>query len=110
MSKSRFDKGSTLGNGRWDEEEHPRGDDGRFVVSGNSAGRTTKEESRKEELFDGIREGDSVWISQYGENEVFKVKSFYREKSRFNGGYFTLIDKHGREVRADSAFVNKFKR
>ena len=109
MSKSRFDKGSTLFNGRWDEEEHPRGDDGRFVVSGNSAGGTTKEESRKE-LFDGIREGDSVWISQYGENEVFKVKSFYREKSRFNGGYFTLIDKHGREVGADSAFVNKFKR
>ena len=34
MSKSRFDKGSTLGNGRWDEEEHPRGKDGRFVDSG----------------------------------------------------------------------------
>ena len=34
MSKSRFDKGSTLGNGRWDEEEHPRGKDGRFVDAG----------------------------------------------------------------------------
>ena len=33
MSKSRFDKVSTLGNGRWDEEEHPRGKDGRFVDS-----------------------------------------------------------------------------
>ena len=30
MSKSRFDKGSTLGNGRWDEEEHPRGKDGEW--------------------------------------------------------------------------------
>ena len=109
MSKSRFDKGLTLGNGRWDEEEHPRGDDGRFVASGNSAGGTTKEEARKE-LFDGIREGDSVWITQHGDGEEFKVKSFYRDRSRFYGGYFTLIDKYGREVGADSAFVNKFKR
>ena len=107
MSKSRFD-GSTLGNGRWDEDEHPRGEDGRFVAA-NSSGGTTKEEAKKE-LFDGIREGDSVWITQYGEGEVFKVKSFYRESRRFYGGYFTLIDKHGKEVGADSAFVNKFKK
>ena len=108
MSKSRFDKGSTLGNGRWDEEEHPRGEDGRFVAM-NSDGGETKEEARKE-LFDGIREGDSVWITQHGDGEEFKVKSFYRDRSRFYGGHFTLIDKHGREVGADSAFVNKFKR
>ena len=108
MSKSRFDKGSTLGNGRWDEEEHPRGKDGRFIA-GNSDGGATKEEAKKE-LFDGIREGDSVWITQHGDGEEFRVKSFYRDRSRFYGGYFTLIDKHGREVGADSAFVNKFKR
>lgn len=35
MSKSRFD-GGTLGNGRWDEEEHPRGKDGRFASGGSS--------------------------------------------------------------------------
>ena len=34
MSSSRFDRGSTLSNGRWDEEEHPRGKDGRFVDAG----------------------------------------------------------------------------
>ena len=109
MSKSRFDRGSTLGNGRWDEEEHPRDKNGRFA-SGSSSDSGNKDKDDNPVLFDGLRAGDSVWITQYGENEVFKVKSFYREKGRFSGGYFTLIDKHGREVGADSAFVNKFKR
>ena len=36
MSKSRFYAG-TRGNGRWDEEEHPRGKDGRFAVAGSSS-------------------------------------------------------------------------
>ena len=107
MSKSRFAE-ETRGNGRWDEEEHPRGKDGRFASGGSSSVAEGKEDNP--ELFDGLRAGDSVWITQKGEGEVFKVKSFYREKRRFSGGYFTLIDKHGREVGADSAFVNKFKR
>lgn len=38
MSKSRFDKGSTIGNGRWDEEEHPRDEKGRFASDGGSSG------------------------------------------------------------------------
>ena len=50
MSKSRFNVG-TRGNGRWDEEEHPRGKDGRFASGGSSgefkkgdlAGRTDDE-------------------------------------------------------------------
>ena len=36
MVKSRF-AGGTRGNGRWDEEEHPRGKDGRFAVAGSSS-------------------------------------------------------------------------
>ena len=33
---SRFE-GGTRGNGRWDEEEHPRGKDGRFVSGGGAS-------------------------------------------------------------------------
>lgn len=42
MNKSRF-SGSTLGNGRWDEEEHPRGEDGRFAAAGSLANETRSE-------------------------------------------------------------------
>jgi len=52
MSKSRFD-GGTLGNGRWDEEEHPRGKDGRFAVAGGGGGMSRAAQARKK-LLDGI--------------------------------------------------------
>ena len=52
MSKSRFD-GGTLGNGRWDEEEHPRGRDGRFA-SGGGGGMSKAAQARKK-LFAKIK-------------------------------------------------------
>ena len=52
MSKSRFD-GGTLGNGRWDEEEHPRGSDGRFAVAGG--GGTSRAAQARNKLLANIK-------------------------------------------------------
>ena len=49
MAKSRFG-GGTLGNGRWDEEEHPRGSDGRFAVAGGGGGTSRAAQARKKLL------------------------------------------------------------
>lgn len=74
MSKSRFDKGSTLGNGRWDEEEHPRDKDGRFARSdGGTQTAKTKDLSkmnkydRAEALVNDIKSwcpGVKAWGSE----------------------------------------------
>lgn len=90
-----------LANANWDESKHPRGPGGRFGKG------TGGEEAAGKKLFHDIGEGDSVWVTQNGKDKKYKVKSFYRDAHRFDGGFFTLVDDKGNEVGADSAWVNK---
>ena len=62
MSKSRFDKGSTIGNGRWDEDEHPRGKDGRFTRGAGSEYTTDKKSFTKDKDGNRVRVGDKIRI------------------------------------------------
>ena len=62
MSKSRFDKGSTLGNGRWDEKEHPRGKDGRFTRGAGSEYTTDKKSFTKDKDGNKVNVGDKILI------------------------------------------------
>ena len=120
MSKSRFDRGSTLGNGRWDEEEHPRGKDGRFVDSGGVEGKDFTRDKNGKKISVGdtilahdgslgkvveVRDGDIVaedtkthekwsWFS----NEIeLKEKSRPKPLKKSTGRQFTT-DKNGSRV------------
>lgn len=61
MSNSRFD-GGTLVNGRWDEEEHPRGKDVRFTRGAGSEYTTDKKSFTKDKLGNKVRVGDKIRI------------------------------------------------
>ena len=69
MSKSRFDKGSTLGNGRWDEEEHPRDSYGRFSSSGVEGKDFTKDKDGNK-----ISVGDTILASDGSLGKVVEVR------------------------------------
>ena len=62
MSKSRFDKGSTLGNGRWDEEEHPRDKNGRFAKGAGTEYTTDKNSFTRDKDGNRVKVGDKIHI------------------------------------------------
>ena len=78
MSKSRFDKGSTLGNGRWDEEEHPRDKDGRFASVGDARLPSKEDEKFASEYEQGLKKN--------GFDPVSYAKS-RADNSDYEGGY-----------------------
>lgn len=75
MSKSRFD-GGTLGNGRWDEEEHPRGKDGRFAVAGGgSSGHRGNGASKPKTLAEQYSES----VTKAAQNNAAMPKKYYSD-------------------------------
>ena len=87
MSKSRFD-GGTLGNGRWDEEEHPRGKDGRFAVAGGgdsgNGGEGASGSMSKEKIKNIVSEEAEKIGTGYSVEQAAK-KLYFRLTSRFDG-------------------------
>ena len=71
MSKSRFDKGSTLGNGRWDEEEHPRDSYGRFSSSGVEGKDFTRDRDGNK-----ISVGDTILAHDGSLGKVVEVREY----------------------------------
>lgn len=98
MSKSRF-SGGTLGNGRWDEEEHPRGKDGRFASGGGGVGGWYAEFKKgiegKKQIQEQLAKAEGYWkmyvkgeiISDALDNRLDEVDAVLRKQG------FTLI--HG---------------
>ena len=78
MSKSRFDRGSTLGNGRWGEEEHPRGKDGRFT---NGSTAFNDENETRDEIVRKIGEGKRKIKELEGKATESEVNERYRTRS-----------------------------
>ena len=75
MSKSRFG-GGTLGNGRWDEEEHPRGKDGRFAVAGGgSSGHRGKGASKPKTLVEQYAKS----VTEAAQKNAMMPKRYYSD-------------------------------
>lgn len=109
MSKSRFSVGSTLGNGRWDEEEHPRGKDGRFTSGGgynHPADATPEQRQAFEDLMEG-RKGATFTKTMSERDRSFHVRGAADHTKDVNGkdwsGYhkeqLALADKYGYDKR-----------
>ena len=77
MRKSRFDAG-TLGNGRWDEEEHPRGKDGRFA---NGSTMFNDENETRDEIVRKIGEGKRRIKELEGKTTESEVNERYRTRN-----------------------------
>lgn len=106
MSKSRF-SGGTRGNGRWDEEEHPRGKGGRFASGGGGVRMTTGYADAKRQ----IDAGKSVKWERFG--DTWKVERGDRpsgwqdEDSMKNPWKVTLLDKNGKATTTTRYIDNK---
>ena len=75
MSNSRFG-GGTLGNGRWDEEEHPRGKDGRFAVAGGgSSGHRGKGASKPKTLAEQYAKS----VTEAAQKNAMMPKKYYSD-------------------------------
>jgi len=87
---SRFD-GGTRGNGRWDEEEHPRGRDGRFTSGGGG----DEDYKQNQAVQEQLAKAEGYWkkyvkgeiISDALDNRLDEVDAALRKQG------FTLI--HG---------------
>lgn len=96
MSKSRF-SGGTLGNGRWDEEEHPRGKDGRFASGGGG-----EDYKQNQAVQEQLAKAEGYWkkyvkgeiISDALDNRLDEVETALRKQGftlvQGDNGYFAM--------------------